>query len=122
MRGAGRGRTIGVPTANLALATEVRPALGVYAGWAQLADGRRRRAAINVGTNPTFTGGGAPVTVEAHLLDHDGDLYDQPLRLELVRRLRAERKFDGKDALVAQIRADVAAARTAEAPPLPPID
>ncbi len=122
VRGAGRGRTIGVPTANLALVTEVRPALGVYAGWAVLPDGVRRRAAINVGTNPTFTGPNAPVSVEAHLLDHDGDLYGATLRLELVRRLRAEKKFDGVEALIAQIRADIEAARTAELAPLPPVD
>jgi riboflavin kinase/FMN adenylyltransferase len=122
VRGAGRGRTIGVPTANLALSTEVRPALGVYAGWAVLPDGARRRAAINVGTNPTFTGPNAPVSVEAHLLDHEGDLYGAILRLELVRRLRAEKKFDGVHALIAQIRADIEAARTAELGPLPPVD
>jgi riboflavin kinase/FMN adenylyltransferase len=122
VRGAGRGRTIGVPTANLSLRTEVRPALGVYAGWAQLPDGGRRRAAINIGTNPTFTGTTAPVSVEAHLLDHEGDLYGASLRLELLTRLRAEQKFDGKDALVAQIRADIEAARVAEIMPMPPTD
>jgi riboflavin kinase/FMN adenylyltransferase len=122
VRGAGRGRTIGVPTANLALRADVRPALGVYAGVAVLSDGTRRRAAINVGTNPTFTGAGAPVTVEAHLLAYDGDLYGKTVRLELTTRLRAEKKFDGKDALVAQIKADIEAARVAEPAPLPPVD
>lgn len=122
VRGAGRGRTIGIPTANLALSTEVRPAQGVYAGWAVLADGTRYRAAINVGTNPTFTGTGSPVTVEAHLLDFDADLYGAPLRLALTKRVRAEKRFDSKDALVAQIHADIAFARTAEPAPLPPID
>jgi riboflavin kinase/FMN adenylyltransferase len=111
-----------VPTANLSLCADVRPALGVYAGVAVLPDGTCCRAAINVGTNPTFTGVGAPVTVEAHLLDYDGDLYGKIVRLELTTRLRAETKFDGKDALVAQIKADIGAARVAELAPLPPID
>ncbi len=122
IRGAGRGRGIGVPTANIALAGEVQPALGVYAAWAELPDGSRHRAAVNVGTNPTFTGDAKAVHVEAHLLDFDRDLYDTRLRLFLVRRLREERRFDGKDALVAQIQADIEAARIAEPAPLPPVD
>jgi len=122
VRGAGRGRTIGIPTANLALTTEVRPAQGVYAGWATLTDGKGYRAAINVGTNPTFTGKESPLTIEAHLLDFDADLYDATLRLQLTRRLRAERRFDGKDALVSQIHADIAEARLAEPAMLPPVD
>jgi riboflavin kinase/FMN adenylyltransferase len=122
IHGAGRGRTIGVPTANLMLAGEVQPAVGVYAAWAELADGTRHRAAVNVGTNPTFTGDAKTVHVEAHLLDFDRDLYDTRLRLHLVRRLRAEQRFASKDALVAQIRADIDATRLAEAAPLPPVD
>jgi riboflavin kinase/FMN adenylyltransferase len=122
VRGAGRGRTIGVPTANLALAGEVQPALGVYAAWAELPDGSRHRAAVNVGTNPTFTGDAKTVHVEAHLLGLDRELYDTQLRLFLVRRLREEQRFAGKDALVAQIHADIDAARIAEPAPLPPID
>jgi riboflavin kinase/FMN adenylyltransferase len=122
VRGAGRGRRIGVPTANLAPDTEVLPARGVYAGWADLADGTRRRAAINIGKNPTFTGLDAPTTVEAHLLGHDTDLYGQRIRLTFVTRLRDEKRFEGKEALVEQIFHDIEAARTAEPPPLPDID
>ncbi len=122
VRGAGRGRTIGVPTANVSPESEVVPARGVYAGWAELDDGSRRRAAINIGKNPTFAGPDAPTTVEAHLLDHEADLYGQRLRLHFVARLRDERRFDGKEALVQQIFADIEAARTAEAPPIPPLD
>ena len=77
-RGDARGRALGVPTANLAVdGSSVRPARGVYAGFAVLPDGGPRMpAAISVGWNPTF-GEGRPISVEAHLLDYTGDLYDQ---------------------------------------------
>jgi riboflavin kinase/FMN adenylyltransferase len=107
VRGDGRGRTIGVPTANLRPDTELIPKNGVYAGWAELlSSGSRHPAAINVGTNPTFAGE-RPVLVEAHLLDVDRDLYGARLRLGFVERLRAEERFSGKDALVAQILRDI---------------
>lgn len=118
--GAGRGRTIGVPTANLAPSTELLPAPGVYAGWAEPARATaepsfpRHRAAINIGTNPTFTAGtaGAPVTVEAHLLDYAGPpLVGATVRLGFRRRLRAEQKFPTVEALVARIRQDIEATR-----------
>jgi riboflavin kinase/FMN adenylyltransferase len=105
VRGDGRGRTIGVPTANLKADTELIPKNGVYAGWAQVG-GARFIAAINVGTNPTFVAD-RPVVVEAHLLDCDLDLYGQRLRLGFVERLRAEERFPSKEALVAQIANDV---------------
>lgn len=112
VHGEKRGRTIGYPTANLALAPErLCPVEGIYAGWAILADGTRHKAAISVGKNPTF-GDGGPRTIEAYLLDWQGDLYDQTLRLELVAHLRGEQKFASVDALVAQIEADVAATRS----------
>jgi riboflavin kinase/FMN adenylyltransferase len=114
VRGAGRGRTIGMPTANLRPETEVLPKNGVYAAWAEL-PGRDGRwpAAVNVGTNPTFTTTGHPVTVEAHLLDTDLDLYGSRLRLSFVARLRGEERFPSAEALVAQIREDIAATRRA---------
>jgi riboflavin kinase/FMN adenylyltransferase len=106
-RGDARGRELGVPTANLALErTSVRPARGVYAGMAVLEDGRRIPAAISVGWNPTF-GEGRPLTVEAHLLDFSGDLYDQRLRLEFRRFLRHELRFESVDELIAQMRLDI---------------
>jgi riboflavin kinase/FMN adenylyltransferase len=111
-RGEGRGRTIGVPTANLDVVNEAWPARGVYAGWARLAgppDAPRWPAVINIGQRPTFAG--RHVTVEAHLLDRDQDLYGRHLRLEFVARLREERAFDGPAALVAQIHRDIEAAR-----------
>jgi riboflavin kinase/FMN adenylyltransferase len=112
VHGDGRGRSIGVPTANLRPDTELLPKNGVYAGWAELCDGPAARfsAAINVGTTPTFTAD-RPVTVEAHLLDADVDLYGKRLRLGFVERLRSEERFPDKDALVAQIHADIAATR-----------
>jgi riboflavin kinase/FMN adenylyltransferase len=107
VRGAGRGRTIGVPTANLKRETELLPKNGVYAGWAErLRDGRRWLAAINVGTNPTFVAG-HEVIVEAHLLDADEDLYGERLRVGFHERLRDEERFASRDQLVAQIRRDI---------------
>ncbi|HMF42609.1 MAG TPA: bifunctional riboflavin kinase/FAD synthetase [Polyangia bacterium] len=112
-RGAGRGHGLGFPTANVAAEGELRPKLGIYAARARVLDGplagTSRAAALSVGTNPQF--GGAGVTVEAYLLDFDGDLYDRRLRLEVGQRLRDERRFESVDALVAQIREDVAQVR-----------
>ncbi len=109
-----RGRTLGYPTANLRFAYEpALPALGIYFG---RASSRTRDvdpghpALISVGVRPTFDGDGN-VLVEAFLLDWDGDLYDAEMDLELVHRLREERRFDGADALVEQMRRDEADAR-----------
>ena len=102
-----RGRTIGYPTANLAYAREkVVPAGGIYACWARV-EGERFLAAVNVGTNPTFTPDKQTVNVEAYLLDFDRNIYDQLLTLEFVSRLRAELKFPSVEALVTQIDNDV---------------
>jgi riboflavin kinase/FMN adenylyltransferase len=106
VRGDGRGRSIGVPTANLRAETELVPKNGVYAGWAERPGEARHAAAINVGTNPTFAREGA-VTVEAHLLDVDEDLYGARLRIGFVRRLRAEERFASVAELVAQIARDI---------------
>ncbi len=109
--GDGRGRSIGVPTANLTSWESVIPGPGVYAAWAWLA-GRRIPAVLNIGRQPTI-GADRPANVETHLIDWSGDAYGQRLALDLVIRLRAERKFPGLDALVAQIRQDIADARCA---------
>jgi riboflavin kinase/FMN adenylyltransferase len=107
-----RGRTLGIPTANLAVPEEVAtPAVGVYACQAQTAAGQRARAVVNIGFRPTFNGGEPRPTIEAHLLDFNQDLYGQPLRLDFIARLRGEQKFAGIEALVAQIRRDIEAAR-----------
>jgi riboflavin kinase/FMN adenylyltransferase len=110
VQGAGRGRGLGVPTANLAVpADKLVPADGVYAGRARAAGGEWP-AAINIGVAPTFAGA-AGRTVEAHLLDFDATLYGEPIELDLLVRLRAEQRFPDVATLVAQIGADIAAVR-----------
>jgi riboflavin kinase/FMN adenylyltransferase len=108
VQGAGRGQTIGIPTANLSL--DLRKAIprgGVYAAHATTGSGGQAYpAVVNIGVRPTFDGSNT-LTVEAHLLDFDGDLYGQTLSLDFVARLRDEKRFEGVDALVAQVRADV---------------
>lgn len=100
-----RGRTIGFPTANLDVWAQQRiPANGVYAAYATL-HGERFAAAVNIGQRPTFAGDG--IRVEAHLLDFDRDIYGETITLDFVARLRGEQKFDGIEALITQIRADV---------------
>ncbi len=104
-----RGRTIGFPTANLALDDElVVPGSGVYAGWLNFA-GVTHAAVANIGKRPTF--GGTESVVEAHVLDFSGDLYDQVVEFDFVARLRSEQKFAGVEELVTAIAADVASAR-----------
>jgi len=118
--GDGRGRTIGIPTANVAIAEgRAVPADGVYACWADRPDepddGTRTAAVVNIGWRPTF--GGRTRTVEAHLLvdpSPEGggpDLYGRRLSLAFVARIRGEQRFDGPEALVARIRQDIAVAR-----------
>jgi len=108
-RGEGRGRGLGIPTANLDVVNETLPRAGVYACRVGLPDGAERAAVANLGRRPTF--GGEATTLEAHLLDFEGDLYGHRLRMAFLERLRDERRFPGPDALVAQIRADIAEAR-----------
>jgi len=103
-RGAGRGTGIGFPTANLTSIDTLVPGEGVYAGRAYC-EGTRWPAAINVGPNPTF--GEAALKVEAHLLGFTGALYDRPLEIELLDRLRDVRPFAGVEELVAQLHQDV---------------
>jgi riboflavin kinase/FMN adenylyltransferase len=115
VRGAGRGRTIGVPTANVAVDGEILPRPGVYAGLVgRLGDtsGAVHHAAINLGTNPTFVSGGA-LSLEAHLLDFTGDIYDERVRVAFVARLRDEQRFPSIDALIAQIQRDIQSVREA---------
>jgi len=107
VRGAARGKALGIPTANIALHPEqAYPAQGVYACWAELPEGRRQ-AVTNVGMRPTFDEELPSPVVEAHILDWDGDLYDQPIGLAFVARLREEQRFPGKAALVEQIHRDI---------------
>lgn len=107
--GDGRGKALGFPTANIQVWEQLLlPANGVYASYAWL-EGRRYAAAANIGIRPTVDG--HSLTVEAHLLDFDGRIYGQELTLDIIDRIRDERKFNGLDALVAQIQADVATVR-----------
>jgi riboflavin kinase/FMN adenylyltransferase len=109
VRGAMRGRTIGFPTANIAIGADRElPAFGVYATRTQLASAAYR-SVTNIGRRPTFDDG-AP-SVETYILDFDADIYDQELRVDLIAMLRGEAKFDSVDALKQQIARDVEAAR-----------
>lgn len=111
VRGAGRGRQLGVPTANLDVPSDrCVPANGIYAAWATLPDGRRNQAAVSIGVRPTFNDGDAR-TVEAHLLDFEGDLYGRTVTLSFVAWLRAEESFDSVDALLRQIDQDIVKTR-----------
>lgn len=105
VKGAGRGRGLGWPTANLRTPDGILlPGRGVYACLATL-DGQPYPAAVNIGINPTF--GGEPLHLEAHLLDFDEDILDRVLAVEFWKRLRDEQKFDSGEALTKQIEQDV---------------
>jgi riboflavin kinase/FMN adenylyltransferase len=110
VRGDGRGRELGFPTANLDVANELLPANGIYATVARV-DEVWHPSVSSLGVRPTI--GEGPLTVEAHLLDADGplDLYGRTLRLAFVKRLRDECKFDGLEPLKAQIAEDCVHAR-----------
>jgi riboflavin kinase/FMN adenylyltransferase len=100
--GDGRGRELGMPTANIVPdPSYTTPGHGVFAAWAH-----GHPAAVNVGIRPTFDSGRG-LLVEAHLLDFDDDLYGQTLRVAFQKRLRGERRFDSVDALVGQMQRDV---------------
>jgi riboflavin kinase/FMN adenylyltransferase len=103
VHGRGRGREIGVPTANLETANELIPPHGVYATTVTV-DGIIHAGITNVGVRPTF--GESDVAIETHLLGYSGDLYGRRVRLSFVQRLRDERRFPDVDALRAQIEAD----------------
>jgi len=110
VRGDGRGRELGFPTANLDVPEGLLvPPDGVYAGWSH-----DRRAAVSIGTNPHFDG--VERRVEAHLLDFDGDLYGERLIVELWSPIREQRRFDALEELVAAIDDDVERTRAALRP------
>ncbi len=113
VRGAGRGKGLGVATANLRPDGDLLPAPGIYAVTFERpgVDARRLPAVASLGTNPTFVDHGTLV-LEVHVLDLDADLYDARVRIGFVARLRDEARFDSVDALLMQIRADIAAARS----------
>lgn len=109
-----RGRSLGFPTANLAFDyAPAMPALGIYVGQVAVPErgvGPGHPALVSVGVRPTFHDEGS-VLVEVYLLDYDGDLYDARLQVDLLERLREERRFDGAASLIAQMKLDEAAAR-----------
>jgi riboflavin kinase/FMN adenylyltransferase len=108
-----RGRTIGFPTANVAVPGDVMlPSDGVYAGWYERSDGSVWPAAINLGKRPTFYDENGLRLLEAHLLDFDDDLYGERAKVRFGRWIRGEVKFPGIDALVEQLHRDVKTARS----------
>jgi riboflavin kinase/FMN adenylyltransferase len=112
VQGDQRGRTIGFPTANIAVPRDrAMPADAVYAGWYVRPDGSSWPCAINIGKRPTFYQDAEHSLLEAHLLDFEGDLYGEPARVRLVELLRSEQRFDGIDALKAQLAVDIDRAR-----------
>jgi riboflavin kinase / FMN adenylyltransferase len=109
VRGLGRGKSLGFPTANLALLHGVRPPEGVWAGRTSI-DGRSRLAVISIGSSPTF-GQTLPVAVEVHVLDFEGDLVGRRLQVEVLRRIRDQKRFPSPAELVKAISEDVQSAR-----------
>jgi len=98
------GRLLGFPTANLKLVDELHPKPGVYAIWVQV-DDEIHKGVANIGKNPTF--GNDALSVEAHLIDFNGDLYGRDIRVHFVQRIRDEKKFSGIDELKDRITKDV---------------
>jgi len=108
--GDGRGRTIGVPTANLSPPqARLVPADGIYACWAHTEQMGAHKAAVNIGIRPTFHE--ETLTIEAHLLDFEADLYGQHLALDFIARLRDEVAFPNTETLMAQMKEDIAQVR-----------
>jgi len=111
VKGHGRGSGLGFATANLSVPKDAMvPRDGIYAAWARV-EGERYMAATSIGFNPTFEGSGH--SIEAHLMDFEGDLYGVEVRIDFVRRLRDELKFDTVEGLQQQIDTDVAETRAA---------
>lgn len=112
VHGAKRGRAIGIPTANVRPDTELPIRAGIYAVTFSVEGGPALAAVASLGTNPTFVDSGGLV-LEVHVLDSGGDYYDKRVRTAFAEYLRPEAKFDSVDALLAQIRLDIDAARRA---------
>ena len=108
VRGDQRGRTIGFPTANIEVPKAICiPADGVYAGVLTRANGSKHVCAINLGRRPTFYEHADSSILEAHILDFDGDLYGESVRVSFSNFLRGERKFENIDALKMQLKHDI---------------
>ena len=111
IHGIGLGSKFGVPTANLQTVNELIPRRGVYVTMLSV-DGQKYRGVTNIGFRPTVNReGNAALSIETHLLDFDGNLYEKKATLEFLMRLRDERRFSGEEALVSQIQKDILNAR-----------
>ncbi|MGC8855322.1 MAG: bifunctional riboflavin kinase/FAD synthetase [Anaerolineae bacterium] len=111
VHGDGRGRKLGIPTANIDYPRQkVIPANGIYACWAW-ADGLRHMSATNVGIRPMFTPDLQEPLIEAYFLDFEGDLYGKTVKIEFIARLRDEMKFPSIEALIQQMWDDIAQGR-----------
>ena len=108
IRGKGRGKTIGIPTANLKPNKELFPASGIFAVWVFF-QGKRFPGVLNIGTNPTFRD--QALSLEVYIMDFRDEIYGKNLRIEFVEKLRDEKAFSDAGALVEQIRGDVIKAR-----------
>jgi len=108
VRGEQLGGKLGIPTANIKPENEVLPANGVYVTVA-LTNSKHYFSVTNVGLRPTV--GGKKLTVEAHLLDFDGDLYENKMELQFLAKLRDERRFAGIEELKQAIRSDIESTR-----------
>jgi riboflavin kinase/FMN adenylyltransferase len=109
--GDGRGRTIGIPTANLDIwSQQAQLKTGVYACNATL-HGVRHQAVTNIGQRPTFESDQSPIRIETHILDFRGEIYGEIIELDFIEYLREEQKFSGIDELVSQIHKDIHRAR-----------
>lgn len=107
VQGDGRGRRIGIPTANLETGNDkLVPGAGVYACRVEI-DDNQWPAAVNIGVRPTFDGPDQLTHVEAHLLDYSGDLYGQHLRVDFISRLRGEQRFPNVQELITQVQRDI---------------
>jgi riboflavin kinase/FMN adenylyltransferase len=110
VRGDGVGRELGFPTANLDVTGLVLPPNGVYTAHSRVR-GTRCRAVVNIGVRPTLTPGAGATRFEVHLMDFEGDLYDEELEVVLIDRLREECRFSSREELQRQIRRDITDAR-----------
>lgn len=112
VKGDGRGRQLGYPTANIEVPPEILvPGDGIYAGWYHRPTGEKLLSAISVGRRPTFHPDSTEPVLEAYLLDFEGDLYGEKAKVRFTSWLRAEERFDSVDALIAQIGDDAEAVR-----------
>lgn len=107
VHGDGRGKHIGIPTANIAVWPEkLIPSTGVYAAFSEI-EGRSYNSVVNIGHRPTFYQPGAEQTVEVHILQFNQDIYGKQMILKLVERIRSERKFSSAEELMQQIETDI---------------